>query len=103
MNELDEIRNKSDYHYTYEEDFDQMEEECAELILAIKRYKRGRCSKPDVLEEMCDVQQLIEKFVRKEYFGNQEAFTSKERCKYLKMEALIERDRLQEGYYDIKE
>ena len=89
--DIEKIQEKSDKYYSYDQDIDQMEEECSELILSLKRFKRGRNSESDVLEEMCDVQQLIDKFLRKEYFGNQLSFWMKERCKYFKMEALMDR------------
>lgn len=39
---------------------DQCQEECAELIVALNHFRRGRCSKEDVLEEIADVRIMTE-------------------------------------------
>jgi NTP pyrophosphatase (non-canonical NTP hydrolase) len=42
-----------------EAQFDQMIEECAELIAALKHYKRGRISKDEVINELADVKLMV--------------------------------------------
>ena len=39
--------------------FDQLEEECAELLLALKHYKKEKACIGDVVEEMADVLIMI--------------------------------------------
>ena len=38
---------------------DMVQEECAELIAAINRFKRGRATMADVVQEMADVQIML--------------------------------------------
>ena len=38
----------------------QCQEECAELIMALNHFRRGRCSKKDVLAEIADVRIMTE-------------------------------------------
>lgn len=42
-----------------EAQFDQMIEECAELIVALKHYKRGKADKEEVINELADVKLMV--------------------------------------------
>ncbi len=42
-----------------EAQYDQMIEECAELIAALKHYKRGRIGENEVIEELADVNLML--------------------------------------------
>jgi len=39
--------------------YDQMVEECAELIAAIKHFQRGKIDKQDVIDELADVTLML--------------------------------------------
>lgn len=42
-----------------EAQYDQAIEECAELIAALKHYKRGRIGRQEVIDELADVSLMI--------------------------------------------
>lgn len=42
-----------------EAQYDQAIEECAELIAALKHFKRGKISKQDVIDELADVSLMV--------------------------------------------
>jgi NTP pyrophosphatase (non-canonical NTP hydrolase) len=42
-----------------EAQFDQAIEECAELIAALKHYKRGKVGKEEVINELADVRLMV--------------------------------------------
>ena len=46
--------------YGLSSQLDQTIEECAELTIAIRHYKRGRCTIEDLAAEMADVEIMLE-------------------------------------------
>lgn len=60
MNNDEKIKKIAD-HYGMESQIDILQEECAELVQAVSKYKRG-CDKPvtSLLEEMADVTIMID-------------------------------------------
>lgn len=68
-----------------EAQIDMCIEECAELINALEKYRRGRVSKAEVITEIADVQIMCEQM--QELFGDEE--TNKERMR--KWNRLVER------------
>ena len=69
MNNDDKIMKIAD-HYCMESQIDILQEECAELVQAVSKYKRGG-DKPisNMLEEMADVSIMIEQIL---YLLNQQ-------------------------------
>lgn len=63
-------------------------EECAELINAISKYKRGREDKLSIIEELADVSIMVDQMSF--YFGK----TEFERIREVKLQRLL--DRLQD-------
>ena len=61
-------------YYGVDSQIEMVVEECAELIDAIKKYKRGRYSEESVIEEMADVYIMLNQL--------EIIFTNCERCKY---------------------
>jgi NTP pyrophosphatase (non-canonical NTP hydrolase) len=60
MNNDDKLRKIAD-HYGMESEIDIMQEECAELVQAVSKYKRGKDDDfSHLLEEMADVMIMIE-------------------------------------------
>lgn len=60
MNNDEKIRKIAD-HYGMESQIDIMQEECAELVQAVSKYKRGKDDDfSHLLEEMADVMIMIE-------------------------------------------
>jgi NTP pyrophosphatase (non-canonical NTP hydrolase) len=47
-------------HFGKDSQLDMMAEECAELIAAINRFRRGRCGKESVIEEIADVMVMLQ-------------------------------------------
>lgn len=50
--------------YGDEKQMDMVVEECAELINAVMKFRRGRCEVKDITTEMADVIIMIEQLVR---------------------------------------
>lgn len=60
MNNDEKIKKIAD-HYGMESQIDIMQEECAELVQAVSKYKRGKDDDfSHLLEEMADVMIMIE-------------------------------------------
>lgn len=53
-----------------EAQYDQAIEECAELIAALKHYKRGKIGRQEVIDELADVSLMLGQLSW--MFGNQE-------------------------------
>ena len=60
-------------------------EECAELINALEKYRRGRNTKADVITEIADVQIMCEQM--QELFGDMDVSAERHR----KLNRLVER------------
>ncbi len=56
---LEEIYQATLDKWGSEAQYDQMIEECAELIAALKHYKRGRIGENEVIEELADVTLML--------------------------------------------
>lgn len=57
--DMTEIYRKTIKTWGEEAQYDQMVEECAELITALKHFKRGKIEKQDVINELADVTLMI--------------------------------------------
>ena len=57
--DMTEIYQKTIKTWGEEAQYDQMIEECAELIAALKHFKRGKIEKQDVINELADVTLMI--------------------------------------------
>lgn len=68
---------------------EQCEEECAELILALKHYKRGKADKYAVCEEIADVMIMAEQMAM--LFGCTEVMEIKN-DKLTRLHGLIENE-----------
>lgn len=57
------LRELSLQKFGKERQFDQMIEECGELIVAIQHFRRGRVTAMDIGEELADVREQIDMIV----------------------------------------
>lgn len=57
--ELTQIYQETIRTWGEEAQYDQMIEECAELIVALKHFKRSKIAKQDVINEIADVTMMI--------------------------------------------
>ena len=62
MSRLDELTKKCAFMHAPEDIVEHLEEECIELLMAIKRWKRGKGPLRDVIDESCDVMSEIPTF-----------------------------------------
>lgn len=85
MRTVDEICRAALEKWGERSQIDMCIEECAELINALEKYRRGRNTKADVITEIADVQIMCEQM--QELFGDAE--TSAERNR--KFNRLVER------------
>ena len=87
------IMNKTIYKealdlWGFDTQLEMIVEECAELIHAIKKYKRDKCGVYDVIEECADVEIMLEQM--------REVFNSEiENCKLMKIERLKNRIKIE--------
>lgn len=58
------IMERASTYWSEEQHADQLEEECGELLVAMKHYKRGRISLRELVKEMADVSIMIEQYER---------------------------------------
>ncbi len=56
---MDNIYRATLKRWGEEAQFDQAIEECAELITALKHYKRGKVGRQEVIDELADVTLMI--------------------------------------------
>ena len=75
-----------------ERQLDQLTEECAELIVAVNHFRRGRITAEQMQDEMADV--LLMLMACSEYGGSLEAATE---AKLLKVKAWVESDEEDHG------
>ena len=54
--------DRAEDYWSDDEHFEQMIEECAELILAIQHHRRSRVTHYEVIEEMVDVEIMLDRF-----------------------------------------
>lgn len=57
--ELEEIFQATLEKWGAEAQYDQMIEECAELIIALKHYRRGKIDREAVVDELADVTLML--------------------------------------------
>ena len=57
--DMTQIYQKTIDKWGEEAQYDQMIEECAELIAALKHFKRGKIDHQDVIDELADVTLMI--------------------------------------------
>lgn len=59
--ERQKVYSKAIDQYGLEAQMNQLQEECAELIVAVNKYRRnGSVAEPDLLEELADVTIMVE-------------------------------------------
>jgi NTP pyrophosphatase (non-canonical NTP hydrolase) len=56
---MDEIYRAALKKWGSEAQFDQMVEECAEMITVLKHYRRGRVGEAEVIAELADVTLMV--------------------------------------------
>ena len=56
---MTQIYQKTIMTWGEEAQYDQMIEECAELIAALKHFKRGKIEQQDVINELADVTLMV--------------------------------------------
>jgi NTP pyrophosphatase (non-canonical NTP hydrolase) len=56
---MDEIYRAALKKWGAEAQFDQMVEECAEMITVLKHYRRGRVGEAEVIAELADVTLMV--------------------------------------------
>ena len=83
------IMARASRYWTDEEHADQLEEECAELIVAMKHLKRKRGTNLDVLKEIADVEIMLDYF--KKVLGTPIEFEMCKNAKLIKMDAIMDR------------
>lgn len=57
---MDERIQRIADHYGLDLQLDMLQEECAELVQAVSKYRRGKCSEIGLAEEMADVYIMLE-------------------------------------------
>lgn len=77
MTQEEEICRRALFTYGFDAQTNMVSEECAELINAICKYKRNRCSDTDVITEIADVMIMCEQMAC--YFGKGLVEAEKER------------------------
>lgn len=85
MYRIDDICRAAIKAFGTEAQLDMCIEECAELINAIEKFRRGRIGKEEVITEIADVQIMCEQM--QEIFGDKETNTERTR----KWNRLVER------------
>lgn len=69
-------------------------EECAELVVALNHYRRNRCTKGDVYEEIADVKIMLEIMLEMlDSTGDRSEYADIERMKVNRMMSRIEDER----------
>lgn len=56
---LTEVYQETINKWGEEAQYDQMVEECAELIIAIKHFKRGKTNQQTVIDELADITLML--------------------------------------------
>jgi NTP pyrophosphatase (non-canonical NTP hydrolase) len=86
---MDKIYQATITRWGADAQYDQAIEECAELIAALKHFKRGKISRQEVIDELADVTLMLGQL---RWMFGEELVASAINCKLEKLKQLLDDD-----------